>query len=112
MTAFANYSMGMATVGVQVSEIAKEAVGETGESTVAYGLAINVNDNLSISYGERETDYNNPGAAHVTEDITGVAAAYTMGSIKIAGNINEVDNNNGTADSKDENMEIAISFAF
>jgi outer membrane protein OmpU len=112
MTAFANYSMGMATVGVQLSEIAKEGVGETGESTVAYGIAINVNDNLSISYGERETDYNNASAAHVTEDITGVAAAYTMGSIKIAGNINEVDNNNGTAASKDENMEIAISFAF
>ena len=75
-------------------------------------ISFAVNDDLSISYGERETDYNNPGAAHVTEDITGVAAAYTMGSIKIAGNINEVDNNNGTADSKDENMEIAISFAF
>ena len=51
-------------------------------------------------------------STHVTENISGIAAAYTMGSIKIAGNINDVDNNNGTIASKDENMEIAVSFAF
>jgi len=42
----------------------------------------------------------------------GLAVAYTMGSMKIAGNMNEVSNNNGTADSNDEMTEIAISFAF
>ena len=57
---------------------------------------------------------NNPATANVTEEGEGIAIAYTMGSMKIAGNRNEVsDNDNSTADSaKDENTEIAVSFAF
>ena len=38
--------------------------------------------------------------------------AYTMGSMKIAGNRNEVSNNDGTANANDEMTEIAVSFAF
>ena len=43
---------------------------------------------------------NNPSANNITEEGEGIAIAYTMGSMKIAGNRNEVsDNNNSTADS-------------
>jgi hypothetical protein len=35
-----------------------------------------------------------------------------MGSMKIAGNRNEVSDNDGTAGSNDEMTEIAVSFAF
>ena len=111
-TIFANYSVGMFTLGIQQSDIDNGAIGDTDEDTFAYGVAVNINDNLSISYGGRDTDYQKNAAADVTEEITGFAAAYTMGSIKVAGNINEVTNNLGTANLKDENMEIAISFAF
>ena len=51
-------------------------------------------------------------SAHVTEDGEGIAIAYTMGSMKIAGNRNEVSNNGGTTGSSDEMTEIALSFAF
>ena len=64
--------------------------------TDAWGIAINVNDNLSVSYGEREVEYDKASATNVTEDGEGIAIAYTMGSMKIAGNRNEVSNNNGT----------------
>ena len=80
----------------------------------AWGIAWNVNENLSISYGEREVEFNNPSANNITEEGEGIAIAYTMGSMKIAGNRNEVSNNdNSSADTaKDENTEIALSFAF
>ena len=111
-TIFANYSVGAVTVGVQVSEIERNAA-STDEHTQAFGIAFNVNDDLSISYGERDVEYDKTGSnATVTEKGTGIAVAYTMGSIKIAGNRNDVKDNDGTAASNDEMTEIAVSFAF
>ena len=84
------------------------------EDTTAWGIAWNLNENLSVSYGEREVEYHNASADNITEEGEGLAVSYTMGSMKIAGNMNEVsNNNNSTADSAvDDNTEIAISFAF
>ena len=112
MTVFANYSYGPATFGVQLSDIKQGATAGVDEEVEQWGIAFNVNENLSISYGEREVEYQNPSAANVMEEGEGIAVAYTMGSIKIAGNRNNVENNNNTADSNDEMTEIAVSFAF
>jgi outer membrane protein OmpU len=111
-TIFANYSAGMATFGYQMSEIASGATGGTDELTDAWGIALNVNDDLSVSYGEREVEFDKASAANVTEEGDGIAISYTMGSIKIAGNHNSVTHNDGTANSNDEMTEIAVSFAF
>jgi outer membrane protein OmpU len=112
-TVFANYSVGPATFGIQVSSIESGLVGIADQNTEAWGVAFNVNDDLSISYGERDLEYDGAGAnATVTEKGDGVAVAYTMGSIKIAGNRNSVSNNGGTTGSSDEMTEIAVSFAF
>ena len=99
MTAFANYTMGMATFGYQMSNIDYGGTGTSAEIATAWGLALNVNDDLSVSYGEREVEYMKPSATHVTEDGEGIAIAYTMGSMKIAGNRNETSNNGGTGGS-------------
>ena len=112
MTVFANYSIGPVTLGYQMSTIDSGANGTADQNTDAFGIAFNVNENLSISYGERDVEYDNPSAANVTEKGEGVAIAYTMGSMKIAGNRNEVRDNNGTGGSNDEMTEIALSFAF
>jgi len=112
ITAFANYSMGPVTAGYQVSEISYGGNGTASEEVDAWGVAVNINDDLSVSYGEREIEYGKAGAAHVTEDGEGIAVAYTMGSMKIAGNRNEVTDNAGTLKSNDSMTEIALSFAF
>jgi outer membrane protein OmpU len=109
MTAFANYSVGPVTFGFQKSHI-EHNVKQDNEETTAWGLAFNVNENLSISYGERDVIYH--GAADVTEKGDGIAVAYTMGSIKVAGNMNDVSDNDGTSGSNDSMTEIAVSFAF
>ena len=112
ITVFANYSFGMVTAGYQISSISKGASGATSEEVDQWGVAVNINDDLSVSYGEREVEYAKASAAHVTEDGEGIAIAYTMGSMKIAGNRNEVANNGGTTGSDDSMTEIALSFAF
>jgi outer membrane protein OmpU len=109
---FANYTAGSFTLGYSISEIDKGATNATNVDTRAWGIAMNVNDSLSVSYGQRDVEFNKASAADVTEEGSGYAVAYTMGSIKIAGNMNEVSDNDGTAASNDEMTEIAVSFAF
>ena len=112
MTGFVNYSIGPVTAGYQ--ESTEDAGGSAGVSQYSdrWGVAFNINENLSVSYGEAETEFSNPSAADVVESVEGVAIAYTMGSMKIAGNQNEGSNMGGTAGSDDSMTEIAVSFAF
>jgi len=112
MTVFANYAYGPMTIGAQLSNIDKGATGAVTQAVQAWGVAFNVNENLSVSYGEREVEFQKSGATNVEEKGEGIAIAYTMGSMKIAGNMNEVSDNDGTANSNDEMTEIAVSFAF
>jgi hypothetical protein len=111
MTAFVNYNFGGGTFGAQISNIAKGGVSAIDQEATRWGLAYNVNENLSVSYGESSVTYLNPGAANVDEDTDGIAVAYTMGSMKLAGNRNQVSNLSGAGGS-DTMTEIALSFAF
>jgi len=109
---YANYSMGMVTAGYTVAEINKGGLGSVGEQANAFGIAVNINDNLSISYGEREIEHTKASAAHVTEDIEGFAIAYTMGAAKITAQNNETTNNGGTLAVNDETTQVALSLSF
>ena len=115
-TAFVNYSMGMVTAGVQQSTIQRGRVSKLDEKTQAWGLSANINDNLSVSYGERETTYHRfteaTAGTNVVEDIEGFALAYTMGSAKVTVQQNETSNNGGVALASDEVTEIALSLSF
>ena len=112
MTVFANYSVGPVTFGYQMSYINSNVHGTQDQEAKRWGIAFNVNENLSFSYGEREVEFQKPSATHITEEMEGIAIAYTMGSIKIAGNQNEGKNMAGVAGVKDSMTEIAVSFAF
>ena len=112
MVAFVNYTIGMVTLGYSEANIDRGGAGGTTEYATAFGIAANLSDNLSISYGEREVEYAKASAAHVTQDNTGIALAYTMGSAKVTVQQNESDNNGGVASSDDEQTQIALSLAF
>ena len=116
MTGFVNYSIGPVTLGYQMSSednmVTTTGATAADQEAKRWGIAFNINENLSVSYGEAETEFQNAGATNVTEDVEGVAIAYTMGSVKIAGNRNEGSNMGGTTGSNDEMTEIAVSFAF
>jgi len=110
MTVFANYSVGPVTAGAQISHIGSAKHGTDDQDATRWGLAFNVNENLSVSYGEATTTFN--GGTDVDEEIEGIAVAYTMGSMKIAGNMNEGTNMGGVTSAEDSMTEIAVSFAF
>jgi outer membrane protein OmpU len=112
MVAFANYTIGMVTVGYSQAEISRGGTGKTTEAASAFGIAANLSDNLSISYGEREVEYAKASATHVTQDNSGIALAYTMGSAKVTVQQNESDNNGGTTGTNDEQTQIALSLSF
>ena len=112
MVVFANYAFGMATVGVSAAQVDHGAAAKESETAMAFGIAVNVNDNLSVSYGEREIDHSKAGATHVDEEIRGFAVAYTMGAAKITAQQNETKDNGGTAGSDDESTQIALSLSF
>ena len=112
MVAFVNYTIGMVTLGYSEANIDAGAAGGTTEYAQAFGIAANLSDNLSISYGEREVEYAKASAAHVTQDNSGIALAYTMGSAKVTVQQNESDNNGGTAGTNDEQTQIALSLSF
>jgi outer membrane protein OmpU len=112
MVAFINYTFANVTAGYTQSQISVGTQGGQSEHGTGWGVSVNLMENLSASYGEREVEHQNASAAHVTEDMEGMAVAYTMGSATISFQNNETGNNGGTNGTNDENTEIALSLSF
>ena len=99
----------------------------TGKTTTAgnvdyyrnnmYGVAFNINDNLSVSYGLHESEQNfvNPGANEaVSMEVESWQIAYTMGGASIRVADLEMDNGKyqtGTSQDKDATV-ISVALAF
>ena len=111
VTAALNYTMGSVSVGYQQSSVNNNG-GSTGAEVTAYGIALNVNENLSISYSVNENEKTNASAAHVTEESTGIQAAYSMGSASVRLAVNEADNVGGVTGVTNENTELSLALAF
>ena len=113
MTAYTTYAVGSFSAGYFVNENQNNTIGSAGKNTDGYSLAMAVNENLSVSYAEREVEFDKPSAlVNVTEDSTGIMASYTMGgaSVRIANN--EHENAGGTTGSTTETTEISLVLAF
>ena len=114
---YANYTMGSITAGITLSE-SSNVRGSSSEDTggrevEAYGIAMAINENLSISYNEHNTTYAKPGAGpDVEQEATGIGISYTMGGATLAIQNNSMDNVAGTAASNDEITEVSLSMAF
>jgi outer membrane protein OmpU len=112
----ATYAVGSWTLGYQVS---RDNEGHHNSNTAyydntAWGIAFNVSDDLSLSYGEHESERARSGDTNVTLEASSFQLAYSMGgaSIKIA----ETDFDNSsyvstTAGDKD-GTTIAVTLAF
>ena len=111
VTAALNYTMGSVSVGYQQSSVNNNG-GSTGAEVTAYGIAFNLNENLSISYSVNENEKTNASAVHVTEESTGIQAAYSMGSASVRLAVNEADNAGGVTGVTNENTELSLALAF
>ena len=86
---------------------APSAINPTPVTASALALSI-VSDDIASPNAE------NPGAAavNVTEESTGISAAYSMGSASIRLSHNEADNVGGVTGVKDDNTEISLALSF
>ena len=78
-----------------------------GTST-AFGISFAVNDDLSISYGQHNTD----DTGTVDEEISGVSVGYSMGGMTVKAHKNQGDGLANTATKSSEHTEITLSWAF
>jgi len=87
-----------------------------------YGVAFNINDNLSVSYGKHESEQNfvNPNGVPgtsgeaVTMEVSSIQLAYTMGGASIRIAESKVDNKEyqTTASADQSATTISVSLAF
>jgi len=106
-TYYATYTWGPVTAGYQHSEIDMYNTSSDYESE-GYGILFAVNDEISISYGERDTELSGDAQE---EQMEGIGASYTMGSMSLAFHKNK-GTNVGQSTQESEHTEIALSFSF
>tara|TARA_B100000780_G_scaffold269100_1_gene227627 strand:+ start:1794 stop:2768 length:975 start_codon:yes stop_codon:yes gene_type:complete len=112
LTGSANYALGNVSVGAQLSEISSGTAGAASNSVLAYAVAVNINENLSVSVGRSDNTTENPGGADVDEENTGFNVAYSMGSAALRASFNSTDNVGGTRGVDDEAMELSLNLSF
>ena len=107
-TMYASYVWGSVTIAAQQSEVDYYNSANDDEST-AFGVLYAINDEMSISYQDRENDQANNT---IDEEITGWSASYTMGSMTFKAHTNEGTGMDNTANKTSEHTEIGVTFAF
>ncbi len=103
------YTMGAVTAAYQLTKVDYDATGTNDQDAKHYAISYAVNENFSVSYGEQIIDVD---TAATDEENTGIQASYTMGSIKLAGGINKVENQTGSAGSDAEVAMFNATFSF
>ena len=107
------YSAGPVSVGYRMFENNEGAAGTTSRTGDHMAIAFNVNDSFKISYGVQDTEVEAISAtAAVTEDVTGISAAYTAGAASVRVNHSKADNDNGVLGVDDETTEISLVLSF
>ena len=108
-TAYVKYATGPVTAGIQWTDI-DNPLGTADAESMLYGVAFNVNDNMSVSYNMRDVEIGTAGSSD--QEDTGIAASYTMGNMTVSAFQNRSDNIGGTAGKEDEVTQVTMSFAF
>ena len=104
------YTMGNVTAAYQMTKVDYTATTNTDQDATHYGVSVAVNEDLSISAGRQEIEFD--GAAD-DEINSGMMASYTMGSISISGGFNKLEAVGGSASAEDVDASILnISFSF
>ena len=106
-TAWATYTSGMATVGIQTSSIDKASA---DEDRLHAAISLAINENMSVSYGSSTVDFET--ASLSDEESSGVSASYTMGGMTFAAVMNQTDSVAGSSGTDKEFKEISVAFAF
>jgi len=110
-TVGATYAYGPVTVGYQANseEDSDSTVTDADYDTTIYSVAFNVNDNLSLSYGEHITERS---SNTVDQEAESIQASYSMGGMSINIKDSEVAGAAHSASNTHETTEVLVTFAF
>ena len=103
------YSMGNMTAAIQSTNVDYEATGSTDQDAMHYGVSIAINDDLTVSAGRQEVEFDGGAEDEIN---SGIQASYTMGSISLTAAMNSVESAGGTANKDAEASIFVASFAF
>lgn len=109
------YSTGPISVGYRVAESqpGNGATVETGLNIEAMSVAFAVNDQLSVSFAQQDTEYDVASAAtNVTEEVTALNASYTVGAASIRATFSESDDDGGVQNNNVEHTELSLVLSF
>ena len=105
----AKYTMGNMTAAIQSTNVDYEATGSTDQDAIHYGVSMAINDDLTVSAGRQEVEFDGGAEDEVN---SGIQASYTMGSISYTVAMNKVESAGGVADKDAEASIFVASFAF
>ena len=113
----AKYAIGSVTLGYQYMRDNKQSSTATGTRYYEndhYGIAFNVSDDLSISYGETKSTRAQQGTVANEAKASSIQLSYTMGGATIAIAENSVDNASyvSTTTQDKDGTTIALTLAF
>jgi outer membrane protein OmpU len=109
---YITYAYDAFTFGVQQNTSDSE-VANADEDFLAYAVSYAVNDDLSVSLGMSEIDYEgSTTTSDATQEATAISASYTMGSMAFAATRTDVDNEGGNSLHDGDGYEINLVFSF
>ena len=106
---YATYTMDAISVGVHMSESDSEAANADKDFT-ALGISYAVSEDMSVSLNTSTIEYENSTLSD--QEATAVSISYTMGSMTLSGNMNQVDNIAGTSTDDRSGYSFTLGFAF
>mgnify|MGYP001378324931 CR=1 FL=1 len=102
------YSFGPAQIGYQINDEDDSAAGGSDRETEIYAISFMVNDNLSLSYGEHNTELSGDPD---DQEADSIQVSYSMGGMSI--NLKDSEMKNvGHGVKSQETTEVLVSFAF
>ena len=107
----ATYAFGPVKIGYQVNDAddTDSTSTTTDLETEIYSIAFMVNDNLSISYGEHNSDV---AGSSVDQEIESIQASYSMGGMTLNIKDSEVTGLANVTNQNHDTTEILLTFAF
>jgi hypothetical protein len=86
--------------------------GVSGYENTAFGISFSVNDDLSLSYGQQQSEQNNMGATNVEVEVESIQMAYSMGGATIKVAETSTDNAVYSTANQYDGTSVMLSLAF
>ena len=109
---YVKYVTGPVSLGYFETDSQSNELGADGKVADGYSIAFAVNENLSVSYAERDLEIDDGDATNGTENSEGVMASYTMGGASLRIAHNEHTSVGGVLNTNADNTEISLVLAF